>query len=124
MGYCIEIFWFAAKIQLKKLTLKKVVVRPQRYEEFYSGTVWCGIFAISLYIGIFRYGTYNPYIFISGFFGNCSVFFDISLLVHSVINLEFFHNCVSFCHQNITKESENMFEGRVVLLMKMSVCQF
>ena len=73
---------------------------------------------------VYRYFSvrYKPYFFIPGFFGNCSVFFDISLLVHSVINLEFFHNCVSFCHQNITKESENMFERRVVQLMKMSVC--
>ena len=30
--------------------------RPQRYEEFYSGTVRYGIFAKSRYTGIFRYG--------------------------------------------------------------------
>ena len=32
------------------------VARPQRYEEFYSGTVRYGIFAKSRYTGIFRYG--------------------------------------------------------------------
>ena len=30
--------------------------RPQRYEEFHSGTVRYGIFAKSRYTGIFRYG--------------------------------------------------------------------
>ena len=33
-----------------------VVARPQRYEEFYSGTVRYGIFEKSRYTGIFRYG--------------------------------------------------------------------
>ena len=33
-----------------------MVGRPQRYEEFYSGTVRYGIFAKSRYTGIFRYG--------------------------------------------------------------------
>ena len=32
------------------------LTRPQRYEEFYSGTVRYGIFAKSRYTGIFRYG--------------------------------------------------------------------
>ena len=33
-----------------------MMARPQRYEEFYSGTVRYGIFAKSRYTGIFRYG--------------------------------------------------------------------
>ena len=32
------------------------MARPQRYEEFHSGTVRYGIFAKSRYTGIFRYG--------------------------------------------------------------------
>ena len=50
-------------------------------------------------IPVYRYFSvrYKPYIFIPGFFGNCSVFFGISLLVQLVINLEIFHNCLSFC---------------------------
>ena len=32
------------------------VSRPQRYEEYHSGTVQYGIFAKSRYTGIFRYG--------------------------------------------------------------------
>ena len=36
--------------------IKALVIRPQRYEEFYSGTVRYGIFAKSRYTGIFRYG--------------------------------------------------------------------
>ena len=34
----------------------QVGTRPQRYEEFYSGTVRYGIFEKSRYTGIFRYG--------------------------------------------------------------------
>ena len=36
--------------------LDSLMTRPQRYEEFHSGTVRYGIFAKSRYTGIFRYG--------------------------------------------------------------------
>ena len=90
-----------------------------RYEEFHSGTVryFCKI-------PVYRYFSvrYKPYIFIPGFFENCSVFFGISLLVQLVINLEIFHNCLSkqpkkhffvitIKLKNIIKESEIIFGG-------------
>ena len=43
------------------------------------------------------FGTVLALYFHPGIFGNCSVFFGISLLVQLVINLEIFHNCLGFC---------------------------
>ena len=72
-----------------------LVARPQRYEEFHSGTVRYGIFAKSRYTGIFRYGMCLIFSYqdLLGIFES----FRFSLLVLLVINLESFHNCLGFC---------------------------
>ena len=75
---------------------KAVTIRPQRYEEFHSGTVRYGIFAKSRYTGIFRYGislTFSSQDFLeivrkfSFFLYWCRI----------VINLKSFQNCLGFC---------------------------
>ena len=88
----------------KNLVLKKslgfgivqilgLVTRPQRYEEFNSGTVRYGIFSKSRYTGTFRYGISHIFSY-----RNFWKLFGISVfMVQKVINLECFHNCLSFC---------------------------
>ena len=71
-----------------------MVTRPQRYEEFHSGTVRYGIFAKSRYTGIFRYGislVFHPRIFWKFF-----IFLLFSFLVPLVVNLESFLSCLGF----------------------------
>ena len=57
--YCSQLFKKENRTDLKSHILGATLGppgRPQRYEEFYSGTVRYGIFAKSRYTGIFRYG--------------------------------------------------------------------
>ena len=83
------------------------VSRPQRYEEYHSGTVQYGIFAKSRYTGIFRYGISLIFSYRDSL--EIVRYFSVHLFIGAISDqFRIFHNCMSFCHQNITKESENV----------------
>ena len=69
--------------------------RPQRYEEFYSGTVRYGIFAKSRYTGIFRYGI--SLIFSYRDFWKLFGIFRYFFIGAKSDQFRIFHNCLSFC---------------------------